>query len=208
MLQTRLLCRAMRWVRRDHFLMLRRRSVAEQAEGFQTFVHGVDSPVALNADLMRQTEAARVALGAQFGLADFPQGELTQKEFSVPSGRHLYPPLLKQDPRDYLSTSGSLVSRACYAASRTFVARDDSGKTRLNTSYFLAVLSSVAIHSARRPYWARSTSETFSDFGSTIGSDAGINVFHGFEPGIRQIAKRFAPKFVSRIEERISGARP
>src|SRR5712692_1802688 len=50
----------------------------------------------------------------------------------------------------------------------------------------LGALTSVAIATAYRPYWARSTSATFRTFGSTIGSDAGINLFHEFGPGIRQ----------------------
>ena len=66
------------------------------------------------------------------------------------------------------------------------------------------MLTSVAIHTAYRPYGARSTSATFNNFGSTIGSDAGINVYHEFGPGIRQIVKGHTPKFVSRIEERIT----
>ena len=91
-----------------------------------------------------------------------------------------------------------------YAASRTVITRNDSGKTTLNTSYFLGVLTSVAIATAYRPYWTRSTSATFKTFGSTIGSDAGINVLHEFEPGIRQLVNGHAPRFVSRIEERIT----
>jgi hypothetical protein len=66
------------------------------------------------------------------------------------------------------------------------------------------VLTSAAVATAYRPYWARSASTTFKDLGSTIGSDAGINVFHEFWPGIRQVLKRHSPKFVSRIEERIT----
>jgi hypothetical protein len=96
------------------------------------------------------------------------------------------------------------MGRATYAASRIFITRDDSGKGRLNTSYFLGVLTSVASAAAYRPYWERSTSATFNNFGSTIGSDAGINVFHEFEPGIRQMVKGLTPTFVSRIEERIT----
>ena len=96
------------------------------------------------------------------------------------------------------------MGRATYAASRIFITRDDSGKGRLNTSYFLGALTSVAVQTAYRPYWARSSSATFNNFGSTIGSDAGINLFHEFGPGIRQIVKGHAPKFVSRIEERIT----
>jgi len=82
--------------------------------------------------------------------------------------------------------------------------RNDSGKTTLNTSYFLGVLTSVAISTAYRPYWTRSASATFKTFGSTIGSDAGINILHEFAPGVRQMIKRRAPKFVSRIEERVA----
>jgi len=44
----------------------------------------------------------------------------------------------------------------------------------------------------------------FNDFGSTIGSDAGMKVFHEFGPGIRQMMKGLTPKFVSKIEERIN----
>jgi hypothetical protein len=96
------------------------------------------------------------------------------------------------------------MSRVTYAASRIFIARDDSGKGRLNTSYFLGALTSVAVSTAYRPYWARSSSATFNNFGSTIGSDAGMNLFHEFGPGIRQMVKGHTPKFASRIGERIT----
>jgi hypothetical protein len=112
--------------------------------------------------------------------------------------------LLKQNLRYHPSTSRSFMGRATYAASRIFITRDDSGKRRLNTSYFLGVLSSVAMHTAYRPYWARSTAAPFNDFGSTIGNDAGINLFHEFAPGIRQMVKGHTPNFVSRIEDRIT----
>ena len=81
--------------------------------------------------------------------------------------------------------------------------RDDSEKRRLNTSYFLGVLSSVAVHNASRPYRMRSNAAPLTDFGSTIGNDAGINLFHEFGPGLRQMVKGRMPKFVFRIEERI-----
>jgi hypothetical protein len=37
-----------------------------------------------------------------------------------------------------------------------------------------------------------------------MGSDAGMNVFHEFGPGIRQVLQGHTPKFVSRIEARIT----
>ena len=96
------------------------------------------------------------------------------------------------------------MGRATYAASRIFIVRDNSGKGRLNTSYFLGALTSVAVSTAYRPYWARSSSATFNNFGSTIGSDAGMNLFHEFGPGMQQMVKGHIPKFASRIEERIT----
>ena len=184
-----------------------------QAERFHTFVNEASSPLTLDAvgvspSVMRETEMGHVTPGPQPSLTALCQVALTHEESSAFFGWYLYPPLLKQDSRYYVSTSDSFMGRASYAASRIFITRDGSGKGRLNTSYFLGVLSSVAIHTAYRPYWARSTSATFNNFGSTIGSDAGINVYHEFGPGIRQMVKGYTPKFVSRIEERIAHSQP
>jgi hypothetical protein len=118
--------------------------------------------------------------------------------------KYLYPSFRKQDLRYYPSTSGSVMGRATDAASRIFITRNDWGKRRLNTSYFLGVLTSVAIHTAYRPYWARSTSATFNNLGSTIGSGTGINLFREFGPGIRQMVRSHAPTLESRVEERIA----
>jgi hypothetical protein len=103
------------------------------------------------------------------------------------------------------STGGSFMSRATSAALHTFITRDDSGKGKLSTSYLMGTLTSVVVDNAYRPYWVRtSASSTFNNFGSTIGSDAGMNVLHEFAPGIRQLLMSHAPGFVSRIQERIS----
>lgn len=103
------------------------------------------------------------------------------------------------------TTGGSFMSRATAAALHTFITRDDSGKGKLSTSYLLGTLTSVVADNAYRPYWVRSSaSSTFNNFGSTIGSDAGMNVLHEFAPGIRQMLLSHAPGFVSRIGERIS----
>jgi hypothetical protein len=171
-----------------------------QAEKFHTFIEEARSPLMLsaigvNAGLMRETEPGGIASGAQPSLTALYKLMFVQKESSVFFGKYLYPSLLKQDPRYYPSTSGSFVGRVTYAASRILVTRNDLGKRTLNTSYFLGVLTSVAIATAYRPYWQRSTSAPFKTFGSTIGSDVGINLFHEFGPGIRRIVKRHAPKF-------------
>jgi hypothetical protein len=180
-----------------------------QAEKFRTFVDEARSPLTfgaagVNAGIMRETELGRLSSGRQASLLRLYKGVLIQKESGAFFSKYLYPVLLKQDPRYYPSNSGSFLGRVTYAASRIVITRNDSGKRTLNTSYFLGVLTSVAISTAYRPYWTRSTSATFNTFGSTIGSDAGINLLHEFGPGIRHIVKRRAPKFVSRIEERIT----
>ena len=177
-----------------------------RAEKFQTFVDEARSPltlgaVGINAVLMRETDLGVIP---KPHLIDLYKVVLIQKESSAFFGKYLYPSLLKQDPRYYPSTSRSFLGRATYAASRILITRNDSGERRLNTSYFLGVLTSVAIATAYRPYWARSPSTTFKAFGSTIGSDAGVNLFHEFGPGIRQMVKHHTPKFVSRIEERFT----
>lgn len=180
-----------------------------QAEKFRTFVDEARSPltlgaVGINAGIMRETELGHITPGPPPSLTALYKGVLIQKDSNAFFGKYLYPSLLKQDPRYYPSRSGGFLGRATYAASRIFVTRNDAGKRTLNTSYFLGVLTSVAIATAYRPYWTRSTSATFKTLGSTIGSDAGINLLHEFGPGIRQMVKGHTPKFVPRIEERIT----
>src|SRR5712692_828211 len=179
-----------------------------QAEKFHTFVDEVRSPLRLgavdiNARVMREKELGQVTPRLQPGLTAPYKAVLIPEEPSTFFDKYLYPSLRKQDPLYYPSTSGSFVGRATDAASRIFITRNDAGERRLNTSYFLGVLTSVAIHTAYRPYWARSTSATFNNVGSTIGSGAGINLFREFVPGIRQMVKGRAPKLESRVKERI-----
>ena len=158
-----------------------------RAERFPTFVNETGSPLTLGAvgvstGVIRGTILGHVTPGSQPRLTA----------------------LYQQNLRYHPSTSSSFMGRATYAASRIFITRDGSGKGRLNTSYFLGVLTSVASDTAYRPSWARSTSATFNNFGSTIGSDVGMNAFHEFGPGIRQMLQDHTPKFVSRIETRIT----
>jgi hypothetical protein len=111
--------------------------------------------------------------------------------------------LSRQDSRYRASSKDTLMGRATDAASRIFVTRDEFGKRRLNTSYFVGVLTAVAVHSASRPYWARSNSMPLGDFGSTVGNDAGMNLMHEFGPGLRQAVAGHMPSIVFRVERRI-----
>jgi hypothetical protein len=181
----------------------------KQAEKFRTFVDEAPSlltigALGINVRVIRETELGQVTPRLQPGFTAPYEAVFIPEESSTFFNKYLYPSLLKRNPRYSPSTSGSFMGRATDAASRIFITRNDSGKRRLNTSYFLGVLTSVAIHTAYRPYWARSTSATLNNFGSTIGSGAGINLFREFGPGIRQMVKGHAPKLESRVEEGIT----
>jgi len=186
-----------------------------QAERLHGFFDEASSPLTLGAvkvspSGMRGTEMGHFTPGPPPSLTAVYQAAFIQKESGAFLGKYLYPPLLNR--RYYASTSDSFMGRASYAASRIFITRDGSGRGRLNTSYFLGVLASVAVHSSYRssyrPNGMQSTSATFGNFGSTVGSDAGINVYREFGPGLRQMVKGHTPKFMSRIEARITHGQP
>jgi hypothetical protein len=182
---------------------------SRQAQNIQTYVDEVHSPLALdavgiNTGVMRGVELRHVTPGPQPSYTAPRNAVVAQREFPTFFDKYLYPSSLKQKVRYHPSSGGGFVGRATYAASRIFIVRDNSGKGRLNTSYFLGALTSVAVSTACRPYWARSSSATFNNFGSTIGGDAGMNLFHEFGPDIQQMVKGHTPKFASRIAERIT----
>jgi len=141
---------------------------------------------------------------ARISFSPLEDGEPVQSDFPDFLEKYLSPTLSKRNLNYHPLTSGSLMGRASYAASSIFLTRDDSGRRRLNTSYFVGVLTSAVIHTAYRPYWRRSFAEPFSDFGSNIGNDAGMNFLHEFGPSIQQLVKNHAPKFASKIEQRLS----
>ena len=181
----------------------------KQAQKFQTRVDEGRSPLALgavgiNTGVMRGTGLRHVTFAPQPSYTAPHNAVVVPKEFHTFLGRYLYPSLLRKNQRYHPSSGGGFMGRATYAASRILITRDNSGKGRLNTSYFLGALTSVAVSTAYRPYWARSSSATFNNFGSTIGSDAGMNLFHEFGPGIRQMVKGHTPKFAFRIGERLT----
>jgi hypothetical protein len=127
-----------------------------------------------------------------------------QKEPTDFLSRLLNPSVPRQPSRYRASSRDGLWGRATDAASSIFVTRDESGQRRLNTSYFVGVLTMVAAHRAEHPYWARSSaSAPLGDFGSTVGNDAGMNLLHEFGPGLRETVTGHMPSFVFRIQKRI-----
>lgn len=126
-----------------------------------------------------------------------------QKKSDAFFGKYLNPSLLNHAPRYQPSSNDKFMGRATDAASSMFVMRDESGKRHVNTAYFLRVLTSVAAGSASRRYRARSSAAPLSDFGATIGNDAGMNLLHEFGPGLRQAVASHLPQFVFRLQDRV-----
>ena len=116
------------------------------------------------------------------------------------------PSVLKRNTAFHASSRTSLVGRATDAALSVIVTRDEGGQRKLNTPYLLRVITLATAHAAQRPYWRRSVGQPFSDFGSTVGNDAGMNLLHEFRPGLMELVKSHEPKFVSNAFAR-SGSR-
>ncbi|MGA2962782.1 MAG: hypothetical protein ABSD96_13985 [Candidatus Korobacteraceae bacterium] len=186
-----------------------------QGDKFQAWIDEARSPLifgaaGLNAMALREAQE-RGAAGMQSSFTSLYGASVVQRQSSAFLGKFLYPSLLKQDPRYYPSTSRNIFCRTAYAASRLVITRNDEGRATVNTSYLLGVLTSAAVATAYRPYWARTSAAVFADFGSTIGSDAGMNVFHEFWPAIHNKLQGHSPGFVQKIEkfsDRLVGDQP
>lgn len=128
----------------------------------------------------------------------------TQHESGTFLSKYFDTTFSKQETTRYQASSkNSLLGRASDAAARILLTRDEMGRRRVNTSYVVSVLTSVAAHNASRPYWARSNPNPIGDIGSTVGNDAGMNLMHEFGPGVRQAVAGHMPSFVFRVERRI-----
>ncbi len=171
---------------------------AKQHQNVNVFVDSRRSPVNIGAT------GGHAGMTTEDEFAPSDKSIFSQNQSKALFDKYLYPSALKQQPAgDHDSSNESLMGRATYAASRIIVTRDDSGKIRLNTPYFLRTLTMVAASTASRPYYKRSVGQPFGDFGSTVGNDAGMNLWHEFGPGIQQVMKTHTPKFVARIEDRV-----
>jgi len=157
-------------------------------------------------DQTRSNQARSPLTFSAVGDPSLSQSLPSEKESgaSIFLNKFLRPTSLKQGQSHSALSGSSFLGRSFSSASHTFILRDDAGRVRLNAPYFLSVLSLSAFHTASRPCWAQSTSATFNDFGSSIGGDAGINVFHEFEPGLKQLVKGHIPQVVSKIGARIT----
>jgi len=175
-----------------------------QTEGFQIRSGGGPSPVTIGKLWIKA--GGKMATDTVFGQAQsatvLDNGVRPRKTSDDFFSKYLATPA-RQNARYQPSSSDKVVGRATDAASRIFVTQDQSGKRRLNTQYFLRVLTSVAADSASRRYRARSGTAPLSVFGSTVGNDAGMNLLHEFGPGLRQKVAGHMPGVVSRLGERL-----
>ena len=130
----------------------------------------------------------------------------TEKKDSATFLNKYFYPAMQQHSRYQASSSDKLMARATDAASRVFLMRDPTGKRHVNTGYFLRVVTSVAAENASRRYRARSSTAPLSNFGSTVGNDAGMNLLHEFGPGIKQKVAGHLPGAVARIAHNFSQA--
>jgi hypothetical protein len=122
------------------------------------------------------------------------------KENTVFLTRYLEPYALRRAIHYSPSSSATLMGRATDAASRLFITRDEAGNRHLNTPYLLRALTVVAAANASSRYRARSGAAPLSDFGSTVGGDAGMNLLHEFGPGLKQMMSAHMPDLVSRFQ--------
>jgi hypothetical protein len=119
-------------------------------------------------------------------------------------GKYLFPTLLSQDPRYHPSEKDGFWSRSTYAATRVLITRRDSGQKTINSSYLLGALVSCAISASYQPV-RRTTGQTLSDFGSTVGGDAGMNILKEFWPQLRSTFRPMTPKKLRDFSGRMMG---
>ena len=166
----------------------------------------VQPPVQSGAVALQEIEPDNLTPPPQTSSAAPYQMRFSQDQPNDSFKKYLDFQLPKPDPSYAPSASSNFLGRATYAASSTFLTHSASGRPRLNTAYFLGMLALAAVHTAYRPYWQRTGSAVAGDFGLTIGSSAGINVFHEFEPAIRSKARSITPKFIYELKERFTGS--
>ena len=92
-------------------------------------------------------------------------------------------PLFHEDPRYYrFGSSHKFFPRLIYAASRSFITRNDQGRTVPNFSQIGANLAGAALTNAYYPQVNRTAMQTFETFGGSLGGTAlgdGIAEFFG-----------------------------
>jgi hypothetical protein len=119
-------------------------------------------------------------------------------------GNFLFPTLLRQDPRYFPKRTGSVLSRAWYAATRVVVTRNDSGREMFNFSEVMGVAFSKALSNAYYPNRYCGGLDTTANILGTFQSDATSNLLREFWPDIRKIVHKHTPQRFQSLEERLT----
>jgi hypothetical protein len=102
----------------------------------------------------------------------------------------LFPSLLHQDPRYFLSGAGTSKKRVWYAISRVWVTRNDGGNNAFNSAKILGTFVSAAATNAYYPDRDRTWGGTFKRGGIRLAVSAGTNVLQEFVPELKRILMR------------------
>ncbi len=97
----------------------------------------------------------------------------------------------------------TFISRACYAATRVVVTRNDNGDSAFNTSEFLGALFASSLENSYYPRHDRTFADTMNRFGGALSSDAITDLLREFTPDMKRLFRRHAPKKIRRIEEKL-----
>lgn len=102
----------------------------------------------------------------------------------------LFPSVLHQDPRYFLSGAGTSKQRVWYAISRVWKTRTDSGGTAFNTAKILGTFFSAAATNAYYPDQDRTYGGTIKRGGIRLAISAGTNVLQEFSLEIGKLFRK------------------
>ena len=108
----------------------------------------------------------------------------------------ILPSLLKQDPRYFRMSHGTVSQRTWYAVSRIFVTRSDAGKKEVNWSELAGNATAAGIGLSYYPD-NRNVPDYLENWGTQLGTDA-----------VSQIAKEFWPDVKRWLRKRHGANRP
>jgi hypothetical protein len=94
--------------------------------------------------------------------------------------KDLLPTVLHQDPRYFRKGEGNVASRIWYAATRTLVTRQDSGKSNVNASFLGGFAMSVALSNSYYPDRNRNASDAATRYGEGVAINAVFDVVREF----------------------------
>ena len=98
----------------------------------------------------------------------------------------IVPALTHEDPRYFTLGHGSVLRRAGYALTRTFITRDDNGRWGFSWSEAGGNALEAALSNAYYPAGDRGVSQTFQNWGVQMESAALNNIAKEFWPDIRR----------------------